>query len=229
MRLPACPRQSSGDSIVRSQPGILRLARALLATGALAASMAPVALAGELQIARTVMADAAPSSFAIGFPNGNSFCWDPVRGGLSYAWSGGFADLTPTWPEVGKFVKPAKLLGEVRYRETGSAPLRRGDPLRRPEIAFKGYRLDDAAIEFRYTIDGVLVREQVTSPDRKRIVRRFQIEAGDSDSRWWYVPGTIDGAPLVSPRGERDGAGYRFDPNGSRDFTLVIQLGEGAR
>src|SRR5687767_8376157 len=73
------------------------------------------AAAGEVRIARTIMEGAAPSSFAIGLPGGVNFCFDPVRAGISYAWTGGFVDLTPAWPEVGKLIKPVKLLGEIAY------------------------------------------------------------------------------------------------------------------
>lgn len=182
---------------------------------------------GDLQIARTVMEDASPSSFAVGFPNGLSFCYDPVRGGLIYAWRGGFADLTPAWPEVGKFVKPVKLLGEVVYRESGRSPLRRGDPGREAAVEFKGYRLGDGMIEFRYTVDGVRVREEVSAPSGgDRIVRRFHIDATEANLRWWYVPGIIEGAALSAPGSEPEAGAYRFESGPEGVFTLEIVLPE---
>jgi hypothetical protein len=57
--------------------------------------------------------DASPSSFAIGLPGGVNFCFDPVRGGVSYAWKGGFVDLAPARPGPGKFINPVKLLAPV--------------------------------------------------------------------------------------------------------------------
>ena len=85
----------------------------------------------EVLIERVFMPlDASPSSFAIGLPGGINFCFDPVRGGVSYAWRGEFLDLAPARPGAGKFINPAKLMGPVVYQETGLAPTRRGDPTR---------------------------------------------------------------------------------------------------
>ena len=145
------------------------------------------ALRAEVQIERGFLPDAAPSSFAISLPGGTNFCWDPVRGGVSYAWRGDFLDLSAMRPGPGKFIKPAKPLGPIVYRETGPAPLRRGDAGREPVVEFTGYTLRDDAIEFRYTVDGVAVREELRArPGGDGLVRRFHFEAG-SDARWWHV------------------------------------------
>jgi hypothetical protein len=165
---------------------------------------AVVILRAEPQIERTCLPfDAAPSSFAIGLPNGVNFCFDPVRGGLSYAWTGGFLDVTPVRPGPGKFISAAKLLGSLVYRESGAAPLRRGDPARVPIIEFTGYTLRADAVEFRYTIDGALVREEVSAqPGGTGLVRRFRIEGGN-DAKWWHV---ANGRPPVEVRRETDDA-----------------------
>ena len=142
----------------------------LAAALAFAATCAPLR-AGVL-IERTFMPHgAAPSSFAIGLPGGIGFCFDPVRGGLSYAWTGGFVDVTPARPGPGKFVAAVTLAGPLVYQESGVAPLRRGDPGRVPVVEFAGYTLRDDRIEFRYTLDGTPVREEITvRPDRKSVV-----------------------------------------------------------
>src|SRR5688500_11103636 len=124
-----------------------------------AAAGAAAASAPEIQLERIIMPDAAPSSFAVGLPSGVNFCFDPVRGGVSYVWQGNFIDVAPARPGAGKLIKPVKLLGEVVYRESAPSPLRRGDVAREPVVVFKGYRFLEAAIEFSYTVDGVLVRE----------------------------------------------------------------------
>ena len=180
------------------------------------------AAAAELLIERTVMPEAAPSSFAIGFPNGVGMCYDPVRGGVDYAWAGGFVDVAPVRPDMGKLIKPAKLPGPVLYREQGAAPLRRGDPARKPVVVFKGYRLHGEAIEFLYTVDGLAVREEVRArPQGDGLIRRFRIEA-TADSRWWYLPGPTEGAVMKAVTGEMEAGGFRFDPAVARDFTLEI-------
>lgn len=172
---------------------------ALLALGLL-----PVLGRSEVQIERIAMPlDAGPSSFAIGLPGGVNFCFDPVRGGVSYAWTGGFLDLTPARPGPGKFISPVKLLGPVVYQESGRAPLRRGDPARSPLYEFNGYTLRSDAVEFRYTIDGTPVREEVRAkPDGTGLVRRFTISGG-GDTKWWHV---TDGRPPAELARESDGS-----------------------
>jgi hypothetical protein len=188
-----------------------------------AAAGAAAASAPEIQLERIIMPDAAPSSFAVGLPSGVNFCFDPVRGGVSYVWQGNFIDVTPARPGAGKLIKPVKLLGEVVYRESAPSPLRRGDVSREPVVVFKGYRFLDGAIEFSYTVDGVLVREEISArPGGDGLIRRFRTEPGDSDTRWWYVPGPTEGSTLTSAAGRLENGAYRFDPGSSRDFALAI-------
>lgn len=158
---------------------------------------------GEVRIERIFMPlDASPSSFAIGLPGGVSFCFDPVRGGVSYVWKGGFVDLTPARPGPGKFINPVKLEGPIVYQETGSAPLRRGDPARVPVIEFSGYTLRDDAVEFRYTLDGVAVREEIRArADGAALLRRFHVGAA-ADAKWWHV---VDGQPATELKRESAG------------------------
>ena len=170
---------------------------ALLATLALAA---PTARA-EVQVERLYLPDASPSSFAIGLPGGVNFCFDPVRGAVSYAWTGGFLDTTPTRPGAGKFIVPAKLLGPIAYKEAGVSPLRRGDPKREPVVEFAGYSLRDDSIEFRYTVDGTPVREEISAKGNA-LVRRLHISGG-TDAKWWHV---VDGQPPAELR--RDGGAF---------------------
>ena len=162
-----------------------------------------VASRAEVLIERIFMPlDASPSSFAIGLPGGVNFCFDPVRGGVSYAWKGGFVDPAPARPGPGKFINPVKLLGPVVYQETGVAPLRRGDPARVPAVGFAGYTLRDDAVEFRYTINGTAVREEIRAKrDGSALVRRFQVEGGD-DAKWWHV---VEGNPATELRRESGG------------------------
>lgn len=156
----------------------------------------------EVQLERGYLPDAAPSSFAVGLPGGTSFCYDPVRCGVSYVWTGDFLDLSAMRPGPMKFIKPAKPLGPIGYRETGAAPLRRGDPSRTPVVEFAGYGLKNDAIEFRYTIDGTLVREEIRARASGGLVRRFTIEAG-GDAKWWHV---IDGQPAAELKREGGGS-----------------------
>jgi hypothetical protein len=85
-------------------------------------------------------------------------------------------------------------MGPVFYREDGMVPLRRGDPARVPVYEFKGYTLHETGVEFRYTLDGFLVREFVRSrAGRLGLIRRFVVE-GATDAKWWYV---VEGKPAT--------------------------------
>ena len=168
-----------------------------------AALLLMLPLRAEVQIERIYLPDAAPSSFAIGLPGGVNFCFDPVRCAVNYAWPGDFLDITPARPGPGKFIKPAKPLGPLLYRESGVAPLRRGDPNRAPAVEFTGYTLRGDAVEFRYTIDGLAVREEIRArPGGDGLTRRFHLEGG-SDARWWHV---TDGRPPAELKREAGGA-----------------------
>ena len=190
-----------------------RMARQLLLHAALVLLVgAAPGLASELRVERTLLPDASPSSFAIGFPNGTSLCYDVTRGGLSYIWRGGFVDLSSVRPEAGKVISAVKLLGDVVYREHEYFPLRRGDSERAAPARFKGYRLHDGAIEFVYEVDQCRVREEIR-PLEDGIVRRFQIEGAAADETWWYIPGGTQGANLHAPVGHREAGGFRFKAN----------------
>ncbi len=207
----------SGVAERLSVPGLRRRATEAKALPLLICLAAlPPAARAEVQIERTFLPhDASPSSFAIGLPGGVNFCFDPVRGAVSYAWTGGFLDLAQTRPGPGKFIHPAKLPGPIVYQETGVAPLRRGDPARAPVVEFTGYTLRADAIEFRYTVDGVPVREDVrASAGGAGLTRRFTI-AGGSDATWWHV---VDGRPPTELKRESGGT-----------FVLELPFGKAAK
>ena len=197
-----------------SPVGASSLATSVSALGAvlfLALTPLPAQLAlapDEVLIERTMLPDSHASSFAFGLPGGISFCYDPIRGGLNYAWTGGFLDVAPVRP-VNKLIKPAALVGTVVYRESGPAPLRRGDPTQEPTIAFKGYTLRPASVELRYTVDGALVTEEIrVRPDRAGLTRTFRFDASASDATWFHVAA---GRPATA-----------LTPAGSGAFTLDV-------
>ena len=193
-------------------PPIVRrgLAAALLASLRLFAQ--PALAPGEVLVERTFLPDAKPSSFAFGLPGGINFCYDPTRGGINYAWTGGFLDLTNVRP-VNKLVKAAVLLGPVVYRETGPSPLRRSDPTRPPVVEFKGYTFHPGSVEIRYTVDGVPVTEAIAAlPNRAGLKRTFRFDRAGADAQWWYVTAGRPAAALA-----RDASGA---------FTLELPFGQ---
>ena len=183
----------------------------LLACAALASAPA-TALRAEVQIERTHLPEAHASSFAFGLPGGVNFCYDPVRGGVNYAWTGGFLDLANVRP-VNKLTKAAELGGPVVYRETGHAPLRRGDAPRVPVFEFKGYTLRAAEVELRYTMDGMPVRETIAAlPGGAGLRRTFRFDGAGADAAWQHV---VDGRPATALTRDASGAfviEHRFNP-----------------
>ena len=168
----------------------------------------------EVQIERTFLPDAHASSFAFGLPGGINFCYDPVRGGVNYAWTGGFLDLANVRP-VNKLVKAAVPLGPIVYREAGTAPLRRGDSRRAPVVEFKGYTLRDTAVELRYTVDGTLVRETISAlPNGTGLRRSFRVDRTGADAAWFYA---VEGRPATT-----------LTPTSSGVFTLDVPFSSGA-
>lgn len=174
--------------------------RLLLACAALACA---ATLRAEVQIERTMLPHAHASSFAFGLPGGVNFCYDPVRGGVNYAWTGDFLDLTNVRP-VNKLIKAAELRGPIVYRESGAAPLRRGDARRVPMIEFKGYTLRDAEVELRYTIDGAPVRETIAAlPKGAGLRRTFRFDGAGADAAWFHV---VEGRPATALTRDASGA-----------------------
>ena len=155
----------------------------------------PALAPDEVLIERVMLPDARAGCFAFGLPGGVNVCYDPTRGGLNYAWTGGFIDLTDVRP-VNKLIKAATLLGPVVYRETGTSPLRRGDANRAPVVAFKGYTLRPASVELRYTVDGTPVAETISAlPNAAGLRRTFRFDRAGADAPWSYV---VEGRPALT-------------------------------
>lgn len=187
----------------------------LLRAGWLVAFLAPLAVTaqsalapGEVLIERAMLPDARAGSFAFGLPGGVNFCYDPTRGGVNYAWTGEFLDITNVRP-VNKLIKAATLRGPVVYREQGESPLRRSNATREPVVEFKGYTLRASAVELRYTLDGTAVAETISAlPGAAGLKRTFRFDRAGADANWLYV---VAGQPPAALT--RDAAG---------DFTLDV-------
>ncbi len=194
---PSIPRRASPRALTAA----LLAALTTLTPLAPALRAQPPLAPGEVQIERVMLPEAHAGSFAFGLPGGVNICYDPVRGGVNYVWTGGFIDLTNVRP-INKLIKAAALLGPVVYRESGPLPLRRGDAARIPVVEFKGYTLRDSAVELRYTVDGVPVAEELrAAPDRSALLRTFRFDRTAADAQWWFV---VEGRPAqaVVPRAD---------------------------
>jgi hypothetical protein len=182
------------------------------------------ALAGDggaagLRVYRTMMPDSGPSSFAVGLGADFGLSYDPGRGGVNYIWRGEFADLGPT--VRAKINNPAEIRGAIVYRESIRYPLRLNDREREPKFEFKGYSLLGDAVEFRYLLDGVLVREEIrASPDGRGVARRFRL-SGPLE-RWWYLVEPQPGVEVSSAEGFWNEQRTSLSGSGGREFTIVV-------
>lgn len=132
--------------------------------------------ASRPKVYRTMMPDAGPSALAIELPGGLGLCYDVGRGGIAYAWRGPFVDLDPTWKA--KINKPAVVRGEIFYREEFSDGLSLDVPSQPRVYRFKGYRYLSGAVELSYTLNGILVREEISAVmDGSGVIRHFRLSA----------------------------------------------------
>ena len=159
--------------------------------GTLLRSIAVVALIGvtvfaaaapgagiDLRVHRTWMPEAYPSSYAIGFPSGLNFCFDPIRGNLIYAWQGDYVDLSPT--VNGKLPRDAVIQGKKFYQSLTTSGFRTGNGDAEPEIRFRSFRVRRGVPEFEYDVDGVRVWEAIRpSADGTSFVREFHVTTPD--------------------------------------------------
>jgi hypothetical protein len=167
--------------------------------------------ANRVSVYRFFMPQAGPASIAVVLPSGYSYCWDAGAGRFRYAWKG----ILGARPDR---TVPAKVEGEIYYREEAGFPLRVGpDPSVEPkQISFKGYTLDAQGIpEFELVIDGVTVRERIEIKDG-RITRRFRT---NGIALWFSV--SPDNQERFIATGPKEGAFYKFTGAAAQDFTVT--------
>lgn len=181
----------------------------------------PPGFAGVL-LERGYLPDAKPNAFAVGFSNGVSVCFDPVRGGLNYAWSGGFVDVASIRPGMGKTVAPVALLGTIVYRETAESPWRVGRRDHVPVLQFRGYAVAGDRIEFVYTLDRIEVREQMRPREGGGLTRSFRLSGEPGPV--WFVPDPRVGAVRVQGA-SLDAAGHRIEAGQDREFSVEVIFG----
>ena len=171
-------------------------------------------------VQRTLMPDSFPGAFAITLPNGPSVCLDPVRGGINYIWDGDFVDLRPRW--ITKQGEPARIFGEIFYREKEWQPLRAGRPGGATELQFRGYILRDGYPEFQYEVGGRQISERITpGRDGSGIQRRFRVGPGSTPLWISLEPQTT--AEVAVTGLERDGSLATFSAPTGGEFTIEIR------
>lgn len=176
---------------------------------------------------RTFMPESSPASVAVGMPGDESYCFDAGGSYLRYAWHGGFVDNTEHWDGNGNAFSDIK--GSVYYRNEQGFPFRIGDPEHVPEVAFGGYRLVDGGYpEFRYTIDGIEVRELIKPHEGGGLVREFDL--GALDETLWFVAGSgRDTLTMDASAGTWEGPLLRLSPRQANRFTITMLRATGPK
>jgi hypothetical protein len=221
-------RRRAGGRLVHLVPVDARLFQdatyqRLVGQAALWAAGRPIP-AARPAVQRTFMPEATPGSFAITLPNGPGLCLDLVRGGLNYVWDGDFVDLRPRW--ITKEGAPARIFGDVFYREKAWQPMRAGAPGNPPDLQFRGYVLRDGVPEFHYVIGGRDVFETFASGrEPGDLLRRFRV--GPGTSPLWITLEPQAEAEVVVSGLERDGARAVFAAPAGGEFTLEIRRRKG--
>ena len=221
-------RRRAGGRLVHLVPVDARLFQdatyqRLVGQAALWAAGRPIP-AARPAVQRTFMPEATPGSFAITLPNGPGLCLDPVRGGINYVWDGDFVDLRPRW--ITKEGAPARIFGDIFYREKAWQPMRAGAPGNPPDLQFRGYVLRDGVPEFHYVIGGRDVFETFASGrEPGDLLRRFRV--GPGTSPLWITLEPQANAEVVVSGLERDGARAVFTATAGGEFTLEIRRRKG--
>jgi len=167
---------------------------------------------------RTFMPDCGPAGIAVGLLNNQSYCWDAGSCRLRYAWSGGFIDMLDQWDGNGR--KLPHVIGDVYYRDAAGFPFRLGEANHQPAVRFKGYRMINRYPEFRYTIDGVEVRELIKdTPKGRGLVRQFSL--GNTTKPVYFVCGAGEGVTYQPSVGKVQNGMLRL-PAGTKQFTITM-------
>lgn len=171
------------------------------------------------QVFRTFMPDSGPSAFGVVLGPELALCYDPLRGGVNQIWRGSL-DLAPT--RKAKINQPAAMVGEVFYTESTVQPLRVVAADKESVRRFKGYRYEQDAVVFEFTLDGVPVSERLRAlANGGGVERVISVPAGtvlffQADAQ----PGaqvTITGAEEVDP------GVWRHEGGEGKVFTMRIE------
>ena len=172
---------------------------------------------------RTFMPDCGPAAIAVGLPGddgGQSYVFDAGQCRLRYAWSGGFVDNTEQWDGKGQLF--TKVVGDIYFRDNNEFPWRIGNAT--PKAQFKGYQLINRYPEFRYTINGIAIRERIKSVAKGRgLVRTFSISPTKQPIS--FAAKAQPGIRIRSSVG-RFQDGVLQLPAGTNQFTLTITAGD---
>jgi azurin len=166
---------------------------------------------------RLFMPDSNAASVAIMLPGDLNLCWDAASCRPRYLWRGAGVDISAYWKGNGS--GRVKLVGEKAWSAGSEIPLRLSKD-KAPVVAFKGYALMQGYPEFRYTIDGVAVKELVKEHDGgKGLISSFVV---DTDKPLFYVVDASQAALFSSPAGAFTDGTLSVPAKQGRSFSVTL-------
>ncbi len=171
-------------------------------------------------VQRTYLPESYPGTLAVTMPGGPTFAFDPVRGGISHMSDGDFVDLRPRW--ITKRGEPARLSGEIFYRDTSRGLFWMTADGREPAFHFKGYSVVGRYPELFYRVGDREIREE-TLPlaSGMGIIRKFHV--GPGTQPLWYKSDPQPGAEITAKGLEQDGSRMGYTGTGAGEFTIEIR------
>lgn len=165
------------------------------------------------------MPNAHPGSFAVGFPAGLNYCFDPVEMVVAYAWTGDYVDLEPTIG--GKFPRNATLQGKVFYAPSEPPGFVQDSQSGEPERQFKGYRVRNGAPRFHFEVNEMSVNLSLRpTEDGDGLLQRFQIESWRGNLR--YRPIDPSHVTVLKGQGKWTDGNLHFPEGTEIEFTELI-------
>lgn len=166
---------------------------------------------------RLFMPDSNPASVAIMLPGELNLCWDAASCRPRYLWRGDGVDISAYWKGNGS--GRVKLVGEKVWTAGAEIPLRLSKSTA-PVVAFKGYALMQGYPEFRYTIDGVAVKELVKEHQGgKGLISSFVV---DTDKPLYYVVDPAQSALFSSSVGAFTDGTLSIPAKLGRSFSVTL-------
>lgn len=176
--------------------------------------------ASRPQVYRNFMPESGPSAFGVVLGPDLALCYDPQRGGVNQVWRGSL-DLSPT--RRAKINTAAAIKGEVFYQETTLQPLRAGSAENEPVRRFKGYRYENDAVVFEFTLDGVPVRETLRAmADGRGVAREWS--APEGTALFFHADAQTDAVVSFSGADEVRPGLWRHQGGGRKVFAMHIHL-----
>ncbi|WP_395751197.1 hypothetical protein [Prosthecobacter sp.] len=175
-------------------------------------------------VQRIFMPNSGPAAIAIALPGDLNACWDAGQCRIRYVWKGEFIDATKNWAGNGRDLPK---LGDKPFwtAEPDEMAIRFGGATAAaPQAKFLGYTLDQGFPTFRYSLDGIEVKEKIAVNKAGEVTREFKIPKATSDV-FISVGDNPNGegfAAWRSPSGKRDGGTLHFTQEEAAAFTLTL-------